>query len=33
MNYEFGSIARVATEAREGAGRFAAGAGRHGAPA
>jgi len=32
MNYEFGSIARVATEAREGAGRFAAGAGRHGAP-
>ncbi|KAA8963652.1 crotonase/enoyl-CoA hydratase family protein [Mycobacterium sp.] len=33
MEYEFASIARVATEAREGAGRFAAGAGRHGAPA
>jgi enoyl-CoA hydratase len=31
MDYEFASIARVAAEAVEGAGRFAAGAGRHGA--
>ena len=30
---EFASIAKVAAEANEGAGRFAAGAGRHGAPA
>ena len=30
---EFASISRVAAEATEGAGRFAAGAGRHGAPA
>ncbi len=33
MDFEFGSISRVAAEAREGAGRFAAGAGRHGAAA
>ncbi|OBK93265.1 enoyl-CoA hydratase [Mycobacterium asiaticum] len=33
MDLEFASISRVAAEAREGAGRFAAGAGRHGAPA
>jgi enoyl-CoA hydratase len=33
MDYEFGSIARVAAEAMAGAGRFAAGAGRHGAKA
>jgi enoyl-CoA hydratase len=33
IDFEFGSIARVAAEAAEGAGRFAAGAGRHGAPA
>jgi enoyl-CoA hydratase len=33
MDYEFASFARVAAEARDGAGRFAAGAGRHGAPA
>jgi enoyl-CoA hydratase len=31
LDFEFASIARVAAEAREGAGRFAAGAGRHGA--
>jgi enoyl-CoA hydratase len=31
LDFEFASIAKVATEAREGAGRFAAGAGRHGA--
>jgi enoyl-CoA hydratase len=31
LDFEFASIARVAGEAREGAGRFAAGAGRHGA--
>jgi enoyl-CoA hydratase len=31
MDFEFGSISRVAAEAVEGAGRFAAGAGRHGA--
>jgi enoyl-CoA hydratase len=33
MAYEFASISRVAAEALEGAGRFAAGAGRHGASA
>ncbi len=33
LKFEFGSISRVAAEAREGAGRFAAGAGRHGATA
>lgn len=33
MAYEFGSIARVAAEAMAGSQRFAAGAGRHGAPA
>ncbi|OBK56615.1 crotonase/enoyl-CoA hydratase family protein [Mycobacterium kubicae] len=33
MDLEFASIARVSGEALEGAGRFAAGAGRHGAPA
>jgi enoyl-CoA hydratase len=33
IDFEFGSISRVAAEALEGAGRFAAGAGRHGAPA
>jgi enoyl-CoA hydratase len=33
IDFEFGSISRVAVEALEGAGRFAAGAGRHGAPA
>lgn len=33
MDFEFASISRVAAEANEGAGRFAAGAGRHGAPA
>ncbi|OBI92253.1 crotonase/enoyl-CoA hydratase family protein [Mycobacterium asiaticum] len=33
MDLEFASISRVAGEALEGAGRFAAGAGRHGAPA
>ncbi|HET9874375.1 MAG TPA: crotonase/enoyl-CoA hydratase family protein [Mycobacterium sp.] len=33
MEYEFASIARVAAEAQDGAGRFAAGAGRHGAKA
>ena len=31
LDYEFASISRVAAEATEGAGRFAAGAGRHGA--
>jgi enoyl-CoA hydratase len=33
LDYEFASISRVAAEANEGAGRFAAGAGRHGAAA
>ncbi len=33
IDVEFASISRVAAEANEGAGRFAAGAGRHGAPA
>ena len=33
MDLEFASISRVAAEALEGAGRFAGGAGRHGAPA
>jgi enoyl-CoA hydratase len=33
LDYEFASISRVAAEAMEGAGRFAAGAGRHGASA
>ena len=33
MDFEFASISRVAAEAMEGAGRFAAGAGRHGASA
>lgn len=33
LAYEFASISRVAAEAREGAGRFASGAGRHGASA
>jgi enoyl-CoA hydratase len=33
IDVEFASIFRVATEANEGAGQFAAGAGRHGAPA
>jgi enoyl-CoA hydratase len=33
IDFEFGSLSRVAAEALEGAGRFAAGAGRHGAPA
>ena len=33
LDFEFASIARVAAEAQEGAGRFAAGAGRHGAAA
>lgn len=33
MDYEFASISRVKHEALEGAGRFAAGAGRHGAGA
>jgi enoyl-CoA hydratase len=33
LDYEFASISRVAAEAAEGAGRFAAGAGRHGAAA
>ncbi|HTM85418.1 MAG TPA: enoyl-CoA hydratase-related protein, partial [Mycobacterium sp.] len=32
MDFEFDSFARVAAEAAHGAGRFAAGAGRHGAP-
>jgi enoyl-CoA hydratase len=33
IDFEFASISRVAAEAIEGAGRFAGGAGRHGAPA
>ncbi len=33
MDYEFASLSRAAAEAQHGAGRFAAGAGRHGAPA
>jgi enoyl-CoA hydratase len=33
IDFEFGSLTRVAAEAIEGAGRFAAGAGRHGASA
>jgi enoyl-CoA hydratase len=33
MDLEFASISRVAAEALEGAGRFSAGAGRHGAAA
>lgn len=33
MDVEFGSLSRVAAESLEGAGRFAAGAGRHGAKA
>jgi enoyl-CoA hydratase len=33
LDLEFASISRVAAEATAGAGRFAAGAGRHGAPA
>lgn len=33
LDFEFASISRVAAEANEGAGRFAAGAGRHGAAA
>jgi enoyl-CoA hydratase len=33
LDFEFASISRVAAEASKGAGRFAAGAGRHGAPA
>ncbi len=33
IDFEFASISRVAAEANDGAGRFAAGAGRHGAPA
>ncbi len=33
IDQEFASIAKVAVEANEGAGRFAAGVGRHGAPA
>jgi enoyl-CoA hydratase len=33
IDFEFASISRVAAEAAEGAGRFAAGAGRHGASA
>ena len=33
IDFEFASISRVAAEAADGAGRFAAGAGRHGAPA
>ena len=33
LDYEFASISRVAAEAQEGAGRFAGGAGRHGAAA
>lgn len=33
MDFEFGSISRVKDEAMRGAGRFAAGAGRHGADA
>ncbi|HZQ31485.1 MAG TPA: crotonase/enoyl-CoA hydratase family protein [Mycobacterium sp.] len=33
IDFEFASLSRVAAEAVEGAGRFAAGEGRHGAPA
>jgi len=33
IDFEFGSLSRVAAEALEGAGQFASGAGRHGAPA
>jgi enoyl-CoA hydratase len=33
MDFEFGSLSKVAAESREGAARFAAGAGRHGARA
>lgn len=33
MDFEFGSLSRVAAESRQGAQRFAAGAGRHGASA
>jgi enoyl-CoA hydratase len=33
MDFEFGSLSRVAAESMEGARRFAKGAGRHGAPA
>ena len=33
MDFEFGSLSRVAAESLEGASRFAAGAGRHGAKA
>jgi enoyl-CoA hydratase len=33
LDFEFASISRVSAEAMEGAGRFAAGAGRHGASA
>ncbi|MGV0800648.1 enoyl-CoA hydratase-related protein, partial [Mycolicibacterium elephantis] len=33
MDFEFGSLSRVAAESLEGAARFAAGAGRHGASA
>ncbi|MGV0853855.1 crotonase/enoyl-CoA hydratase family protein [Mycolicibacterium phlei] len=33
MDFEFGSLSKVAAESREGAARFAAGAGRHGASA
>jgi enoyl-CoA hydratase len=33
LDYEFASISRVSAEAMEGAGRFAAGAGRHGTTA
>jgi enoyl-CoA hydratase len=33
IDFEFASISRVAAEAADGAGRFAGGAGRHGAPA
>jgi enoyl-CoA hydratase len=33
MDVEFGSLSRVAAESLEGASRFAAGAGRHGARA
>jgi len=33
LDFEFASISRVAAEANDGAGRFAAGAGRHGGPA
>src|ERR1700722_14324534 len=33
IDFEFGSLSRVAAEALEGAGQFASGGGRHGAPA